>query len=208
MQQPDVIAIDTTHTVRQAAHAAALHVQVQAAGQYFGTAALTKAAEIRKLVSALQRAGLAHDAVGLEGMTASSTGGLLGSTSSATYQLVCRCTELANLGELLDVITASKHASLDRVAWLYPEDAALQATWLAAAVKDAAVKAEAIATALGCRLAGVHRVEERVLHGVARGRAPQKMAMSKARSVDLGFELGSTRDTGVAVNVQFHVESL
>jgi uncharacterized protein YggE len=208
---PDVIAISARHEQTLTADRADLLVSVRGTSLVTGDAALHKAKEVAKLVQDLVAVGMAAADVVLEDVEAEVSSGLLGRSSAATYRLRLRCPQLDLLPDMLGIVTTSKNAELAHIHWRYPDDAATEARWLAAAIRAANLKAAAAAAALGARLVGVHRLHVEPLGA----HAPQMFAASfggggapgmARKSVDLGVPLRSQKEAGVQVSVEYRIE--
>lgn len=210
---PDVLVISAKHEEDVAADRAVLFVTVQGTSLVTGRAALSKAREVKSLVDALAGAGVAEGDIGLEGVNAHVTSGLLGKSSSASYRLRVQVTELDALPEVLGAITSAKNAQLDRLVWRYPESAEQQAHWLALCIAHANTKAAAAAAALGVRLVGVHRLTEQLLGDADSGVFPASQVAYTAPALamrsatpDMGFDLSHHKRGGMAVCVEYRVE--
>jgi uncharacterized protein YggE len=209
---PDVLVVTAWHEEQLSSDRAEVLVTVEGSSLVTGRAALRQAKEVARLVEELAHAGVTEADIGLEGVQAEVTSGLLGKSSSATYRLRVRCGNLEMLPDVLGAVTGAKNARLQSVVWHYPESADRQARWLQAAIASANVKAQAAAAALGARLAGVHRLTEHPLDepntpmltsaygAVAPGARPRGGPLS------LGFELGSQKRAGVRVEIEYRVE--
>ena len=209
--RPDVLVISARHEEDVAAEHADVLVSVQGSSLVTGRAALKKAKEVSALVEELERCGLSLEKIRLEGVRAEVSSGLLGSSSSAKYRLRIRCDELERLPAILGAVTGARDTRLEQLDWRYPESAAQQARWLAAAIADANTKAAAVAAALGTKIVGVHRLTEHRLderHTLTLGAGAAPMSRGRSTPIDLGFELGNERRMGVEVTVQYRVEGL
>lgn len=135
-----------------------VHVVLTADRFFSGLAALEKAEELRRLVIGLAAAGLPDDAVSLEGASLDVSSGIFAKSSSVTYRVKVHLLDMDRLGDVLDAVAACKKASLSHLVWVYPTSAPL------ALVREcsmrAAAKAEALASALGFELGGVHSVRD------------------------------------------------
>jgi uncharacterized protein YggE len=208
---PDVVVITARHEESIAAERAELLVTVQGSSLVTGRAALKKAKEVSALVEELERCGVTAEQIHLESVQAAVSSGLLGSSSSATYRLRIRCTDLERLPEILGAVTGARNARLDQVGWRYPRSAEQQARWLGTAVASANVKANAAAAALGTRVVGIHRLTEQPLEDENRvlrlgGAAAMGRARAPSEAVELGFDLGNEKRMGVEVTIQYRIE--
>ena len=213
MNEPDLITVTAQHQTEVDAHEAELHVTVQGSSLVTGGAAFEKAKEVARLVEALDKVGVARDAFQLRGVRAEVTSGLLGRSSSATYELSIRCTDLAMLPDVLGEISTSKQATLDSLEWHYADDASQKARWLACCVADANIKAQAIAAALPARIVAVHSVREVVPAAAAPSDyegAPTAGAIlgSRSSTMTLGFPLGQRRSVTTVIVAAYRIGSL
>ncbi len=208
--EPDVIVVDASHEEELPADKADLHVSIEGTSLVTGRAALQKAREVSALVRAVVAEGVAEADIQLEGVQAQVTSGLLGKSSTAIYRLRIRARDLDRLAEVLGAITAQRNATLERIAWGYPDTTAAKVAWLVQAIGLARQKADAAATALGVELLGVHRLTEVALDEEERrpqpfggsGLARSKSAMTSA---DLGLEVSHAKRAGVRVSIAFRV---
>jgi uncharacterized protein YggE len=208
---PDVLVITARHEESVAADRAELLVTVQGSSLVTGRAALKKAKEVSALVEELERCGVTPQEIHLDSVQAAVSSGLLGSSSSATYRLRIRCTDLEKLPEILGAVTGARNAHLDQVVWRHPRSAGQQARWLTAAIAWANTKATAAAAALGTRVVGIHRLAERPREDEDRvGRLASGLQVARARApsepVELGFDLGNEKRMGVEVTIEYRVE--
>jgi uncharacterized protein YggE len=212
--QPDVLVITAKHEDDVSADRAVLFVTVQGTSLVTGRAALSKAREVKSLVDALGTAGIAEGDIGLEGVHAHVSSGLLGKSSSASYRLRVQVHQLDALPEVLGAITAAKNAELDRLVWRYPESAEQQAHWLELCIAQANTKARAAAAALGVRLVGVHRLTEQLLGDTDSGVFPQALQAAygapvtamRSAAPDMGFDLSHHKRGGMTVSIEYRVE--
>ena len=211
---PDLIVVTAKHEEEQPAHAVEVRVTVQGSSLVTGATAFKKAKEVSRLVADLAGCGVAEDDIGLEGVSAEVTSGILGKSSSAAYRLRVRCGNLERLPEILGAITSAKNARLDGLDWQYPDSAEEQGGWLRTCLTAAHVKARAAAAALGTRLVGVHRMTELALHdplpGYLDAGPPRGLGAPQARTAyaaaSLGFELTHRRRAGLQVVVEYRLE--
>lgn len=158
-----------------AADSADLFVNVTGSSLFTGRAALTQAKEIGAIVQSLRAAGLDEDAIEVVSVRAEVRSGLLGKTSSASYDLKVHCADLEQLPVLLGAITGAKNATLDRLVWCYPSGAKVEGRLLAAAASIARHKAAAIAASLDVSLGAVP--------------GPEMLRARSSEPVDLGVQL-------------------
>jgi uncharacterized protein YggE len=206
----DLLRIVARDSVDVEADAVDVFVTVEGSTLITGRAAMEKAREVRSLVEGLHEVGVEQEAVGVEGIEARTTSGLLTKSSSAVYRLKIHFTELDRLGDLLGVITSQKNADLTHLGWRYDDAADGEARRLRAAIERARVKADAAAAALGVKVVGVHRFVEgapapepatHVLGAAAQG--PMRSRMSQA---DLGLAVTHKKRVETTVTVDFVIE--
>ncbi len=213
---PDLIAMTATHEEELAADRAVLHVTVQGTSLVTGRAVLQKAKEVRDLVTQLAQYKIVDTDIDLEGMHAEVSTGLLGKNASVTYRLRIRCGDLETLPDVLGVVSSAKQLHLNHIEWKYPESAQQQAGWMARAIADATIKAEAAAAAIGARIVGVRRLSESAVDhaprfgemslGMHDGDVMAARSRAPGASVQLGFEMGAKKRVGVHVHVEYRIE--
>ena len=153
--KPDTIKVSATHREEIFASHANLYVTVKGSSVISGNEAMKKAKEVSGLVESLTRFGLNPDAIQLQGVRIETSSGALLKSSSAMYHLKIKSEKLEQLAGLLDIIAEQKNATLERIEWRYPEEAARE-RGLEAAISKGKAKAEKIAAALGVKLLGVY----------------------------------------------------
>lgn len=208
---PDVVVITARHEESVAADRADLLVTVQGSSLVTGRAALKKAKEVSALVEELERCGVGLEDVHLDSVQAAVSSGLLGSSSSATYRLRIRCSDLERLGAILGAVTTARNTHLDQVVWRYPRSAEQQARWLRAAIAWANTLATSAAGALGTRLVGIHRLTQTVREDEDRtvrlgGAVVMARSRAPSEAVELGFELGNEKRMSMAVTIEYRIE--
>lgn len=153
--KPDTIKVSALHREEIFASHANLYVTVKGSSIVSGNEAMKKAREVSQLVEALTRYGLSPDAIQLQGVRLESTSGAVLKSSSAVYRLKIKTENVDQLAELLDIVAEQKNATLERIEWKYPEEAARE-QGLDSAIAKAKAKAEKVAASLGVRLLGVY----------------------------------------------------
>jgi uncharacterized protein YggE len=156
--KPDTIKVSASHREEIFASHANLYVTVKGSSVVSGNEAMKKAKEVSQLVEALTRFGLSPDMIQLQGVRIeTSSGGAWAplKSSSAVYHLKVRSEKLEQLAELLDIIAEQRNATLERIEWKYPEEAARE-RGLEAAISKGKAKAEKVAAAMGVKLLGVY----------------------------------------------------
>ncbi len=192
-----------------------LHITVEGASLFTGGEALKKAREVAQLVRELTDFGLPATDIYLQGVLADTTTGLLGKTSLARYKLRLHCADLAQLADLLGIVTGQKNARLNIIEWGYPDDDGLKDRWLGECLTRANAKAALIAQGLGVRLLGVHAFSEKYLDGEKPSRtavAEEGMLMARARTArvspeELGLEISHTKTVHISVEAEYLVSA-
>ena len=210
--KPDTIKISAFHREEIFASHANLHVTVKGSSVISGDEALKKAKEVSQLVEALTRFGLSPEAIQLLGVHIETASGMLLKSSSATYRLRIKAEKLEQIAELLDIIASQKNATLERIEWKYPEDAAHERGLEAAIVKGKA-KAEKVAAALGIKLLGVYDFIENTFDEERPPMPFQAMAMrgkSRGEAADepsLDMDIQHSKTIQVNVEIWYRVSS-
>src|SRR6266487_282 len=153
--KPDTIKVSASHREEIFASHANLYVTVKGSSIVSGNEAMKKAKEVSQLVEALTRFGLSPDSIQLQGVRIEAASGALLKSSSAVYRLKVKAEKLDQLADLLDIIAEQKNATLERIEWKYPEEAARE-RGLASAIAKGKAKAEKVAAAMGVKLLGVY----------------------------------------------------
>jgi uncharacterized protein YggE len=210
--KPDTIKISASHREEVFASHANLYVTVKGSSLVSGNAALQKAKEVSQLVEALTRFGLGPEAVQLLGVRLETASGVLLKSSSATYSLRIRLEKLDQLAEVLDLLASQKNATLERIEWKYPEEAARE-RGLEAAIARGKAKAEKVATALGVKLLGVYDFMENTFDEERPPMPFQAMAMrakSRAEMTDepsLDMDIQHSKTIQVQVEIWYRISS-
>src|SRR5512133_3153210 len=122
--KPDTIKISASHREEIFASYANLYVTVKGSSIFSGNEAMKKAKEVSGLVEALTRFGLSPEAIQLLGVHIETTSGTVLKSSSAVYRLKVKAEKVDQLAPLLDIIAEQRNATLERIEWKYPEEAA------------------------------------------------------------------------------------
>lgn len=194
-----------------AADRADLHVTVEGASLFTGAEALKKAREVAQLVRELTDFGLSMTDIYLQGVYADTSSGLLGKASVARYKLRVHCADLAQLADLLGIVTGQKTARLTVIEWGYPDDDGLKDQWLGDCITRANAKAALVASGLNVRLLGVHTFTEKYQDGETPHRtavAEEGMLMARSRTArvsgeELGLEISHTKVVHVSVEIEY-----
>jgi uncharacterized protein YggE len=211
MEKPDTITATVSRREEIGADKVDIHVTIKGSSLVTGNAALKKAREVSQLVSALLEVKIKEEDIALTSVHAESSSGILGKSTSASYQLRIKCNDLELLADVLGVVTAQKNAKLDYLGWRYPDAKKLKAEWLQFCLSEAKEKAGAIAAGLGVRLLGVHAFSEKWLDSEQSERPYLNevrgavLARAKAQSIDLGFPLSHSKWLEMQLETQFRV---
>lgn len=205
----DLIQVEAKHEAEIEADEAELSVTVAGSSLVMGNSVFEKAKEVARLVEALRRHGLSDDDFEMRDIHAEVSSGLLGKSSSAIYQLAIHVKQLDKLPDVLGEIGEAKQATLGTITWHFPDTAQKRAVWLGKCVADANVKAKAIADALPAKLVGVHRVVESGSHegvyAVAQSYGGAPGSIQRARSANVGFQLGQRQKITVRITASYRV---
>jgi uncharacterized protein YggE len=212
--KPDTIKVSAFHKEEIFASHANLYVTVKGSSIVSGNEAMKKAKEVSQLVEALTHFGLSPDAIQLQGVRIETASGALLKSSSAVYSLKIKAEKLDQIAGLLDIIAEQKNASMNRIEWKYPEDAARE-HGLGAAITKGKAKAEKVAASLGVKLLGVYDFienafdEERPpMHFQAMEMAPMARAKGAAEQPSLGMDVQHSKTIHVTVDIWYRVSSL
>lgn len=213
-EKPNTIKISEARRHEIPADRADLHVTVEGASLFTGGEALSKAREVAQLVRELTEFGLPPSDIYLQGVFADTSSGLLGKTSLARYKLRLRCTNLAQLADLLGIVTGQKNARLTFIEWGYPDNDALKDEWLGECMTRANAKAALIAAGLGVRLLGVHAFTEKYQDGetpnrtaVAPDAAFLRTRAARVSPEELGLEISHTKTVHVSVEIEYLISA-
>lgn len=213
MEPPDTLTVRATAVEEVQADHADLTVTIKGSTLFTGSAALQKAREIRQLVADLAAVGIPETAITLLSVSAETSSNMIGSTSSARYQLRVRCAQLDTLADVLGAVTGQKNAQLNTLIWRYPDAAPTHDLLLQRGLARAQAKAEIMAHSLASKLGRVHSVSE-TLHDseatppMVLAPAPMAAADARARRMttdDFGLTLTHSKRLTVEVAVVFHI---
>ena len=211
--KPDTIKVSASHQEEIFASHANLYITIKGSSIFSGGEAMRKAREVSQFVEALTRYGLSSNAIQLQGVRLESTSGAALKSSSAVYPLKVKTEKLEQLPGLLDIIAEQKNATLERIEWKYPEEAARE-RGLDAALAKGKEKAEKVAATLGVKLLGVYDFLENTFDQERPPMPFQAMeaGMLKARaSVEppsLNMEIQHSKTIQVNVDIWYRVSDL
>lgn len=211
--KPDTIKVSAFHKEEIFASHANLYVTVKGSSIVSGNEAMKKAKEVSQLVEALTRFGLSPDAVQLQGVRIETASGALLKSSSAVYSLKIKAEKLEQIAGLLDIIAEQKNASMNRIEWKYPEDAARE-HGLESAIAKGKTKAEKVASSLGVKLLGVYDFIENAFDEERPPMPFQAMEMAPmarakgAAEPSLGMDIQHSKTIHVTVDIWYRVSSL
>lgn len=212
----DSITVHASASAEIAADQADLVVMVKGSSLFTGSAALQKAREVRQLVTELAQVGIEESAIMVLNVMAETSSSVIGKTSSATYQLSIRCTQLEQLADLLGVMTAQKNADLRAIIWRYPDAAPVQDDLLRRSLVRAQAKAQLMVAVLASTLDGVYSVSETVYDSeqdaapTAQAWVRTAPAAARARALtgdDLGLAVMHTKRIKVDIKLIYHISS-
>lgn len=211
--KPDTIKISASHKEEISANRADLFVTVKGSSVVSGDQALKKAKEVSGLVEALANFGLSPEAIQLQGVHIETSSGALLKSSSATYRLKVRCEKLDSLAEILDIISAQKNTTLERLAWKYNEDDAHERALLAA-LEKAKSKAEKVVKSLGVKILGVYDLIENSFdeempfpHLAMQAAAPKRALGITPAEPSLGMDIQHSKTVTVGVDIWYRVSA-
>ena len=210
--KPDTIKVSASHKEEIFADHADLFVSVKGSSLFSGNEAMKKAKEVSQLVEALTGFGVSPEAIQLQGVRIEGSSGALLKSSSATYRLKIKCEKLGQLAELLDIISSQKNASLERIQWKYPDEAAGKQA-LETALEKAKAKADKVASSLGVKLLGVYDFventfdEERPMPQFAVQAAPKAARGMPGPEPSLGMDIQHSKTVTVGVDIWYRVSS-
>lgn len=208
--KPDTIKISAFHREEIFASHANLYVTVKGSSIVSGEEAMKKAREVSQLIEALTRYGLSSEAIQLQNVRLESASGAVLKSSSAVYRLKIETEKVDQLASLMDIIADQKNATLERIEWRYPEDAARERALESALAKGRA-KAEKVAASLGVRLLGVYDFMESAFDEERPPMPFQAMEMGmKARAAvaeqpSLNMEVQHSKTVQVNVEIWYRV---
>ena len=210
--KPDTIKVSASHKEEIFADHADLFVSVKGSSLFSGNEAMKKAKEVSQLVEALTGFGVSPEAIQLQGVRIEGSSGALLKSSSATYRLKIKCEKLGQLAELLDIISSQKNASLERIQWKYPDEAAGKQA-LETALEKAKAKADKVASSLGVKLLGVYDFventfdEERPMPRFAVQAAPKAARGMPGPEPSLGMDIQHSKTVTVSVDIWYRVSA-
>lgn len=210
--KPDTIKVSASHKEEISANRADLFVTVKGSSLVSGDQALKKAKEVSQLVEALVSFGLSPEAIQLQGVHIETSSGTLLKSSSATYRLKVKCEKLDQLAELLDIVATQKNATLERLDWKYPEEAARE-RGMETTLAKAKAKADKVAKSLGVKLLGVYDFMENIYdeempypHFAAQA-MPMKARGAAAPEPSLGMDIQHSKTINVSIDIWYRVSA-
>ncbi len=208
--QPDTISIHIHREAELDADSADLHLNVNGSSVVSGQQAFKQAKEVRALVQALTRVGVAEDKIKLKAVNFDMQAGMLLKSSSARYSITLTKVSIDQLADVLGAIASQKNCQMQHLTWNYSQAKATRKRLRTEALQAALDQAKDDAALLGVRVLGIH-----TLHESGHAPAPQQRMMmasaaprAKQRSVDLGFTLGNTTTVSAGVDATFRVSAM
>lgn len=205
-----ILRITTTETAEVEASRARLHVRVEGETFVFGNAALSRSREVAELVSRLKTLGLTDDDLSLKGVSAKVNQGVLVKGTRVSFSLAATIRALEILPEVLGAITTAKHAELERLEWVFDDEAA-RLDLVARATKKALEQATVMARAVGHEIAGIRALSDssampeakNLSFGAGDWTGQERARVSRESRVDLGTEFRATREISAYVTADF-----
>ena len=208
-----VMRVTASEKTELLAQRARLHVQIEGETFVLGNAALTRSREVAEMVGRLREFGLQDEDIQVASVYSKTQSGLLGKSSRAVFKLRIAVSDLDKLPDYMGVLTSQKNLELERLEWLYDEDAALLEL-SSKAIAKAHAKAQAMAGAIGYQVTGIRscsdsnelpQTADLYFHGAAA--AP---ARSRAQSapLEVGTEFKASKEVGSSVTVEFTVAKI
>jgi uncharacterized protein YggE len=210
--KPDTIKVSASHREEIFASHANLYVTVKGLSVISGNEAMKKAKEVSQLIEALTGFGLSLDAIQLQGVRIETASGALLKSSSAIYHLKIKSEKIEQLAGLLDILGEQKNATLERIEWKYPEEAARD-RGLESAIAKGKERAEKVAASLGVKLLGVYDFMENTFDEERPPMPFQAMEMSmKSRAAapaepSLNMDIQHSKTVHVNVDIWYRVSS-
>jgi len=210
---PDIIEVSATRRVEIEADRAHLHVSIHGSSLVTGQAALNKAREVAQLVADLKAFGIEEASIKLQGVHAETQSGMLGKSSSATYDLKIADVEIAKVADVLGVVTGQKNNVLRLLEWRYADDEDARDRLLQAAIERAQQKAQRVAQALSVRVLGVYELSEAWNDEPVRHSANDSMIAggpmrARMSSEDLGLAVSHSKTLQVEVHIKLRVSGM
>ncbi len=210
--KPDTIKVSASHREEIFASHANLYVTVKGSSIVSGNEAMKKAKEVSQLVEALTRFGLSPDSIQLQGVRIEAASGALLKSSSAVYRLKVKAEKLDQLADVLDIIAEQKNATLERIEWKYPEEAARE-RGLESAIKKGKGKANKVAASLGVQLLGVYDFIENAFDEETPVPFQAQAIMMRSRAAateepNLNMDIQHSKTIQVTVDIWYRVSSL
>lgn len=223
LSHPDIITVEESFYEEVIATSAKVLLTVKGTSLISGNAAFKKAREVALIVDALKSAGVEESDLKLTSVRVEVNAGVLTKFSSVNYSLEVHCKNLDKLGDVLGAIASAKSAIVDGLEWDYPDSQEDKDRWIRTALARAKSRAEVIADSLGVKIVGVYDTVSQFWnewsmseHQTPYGSAPRikwmsqsrdEMLASSSRMIGLGFALTGSEKRGVAVRVDFKIQS-
>jgi uncharacterized protein YggE len=212
-EAPDLILMSTNKHGDIAADRAFLSVTIEGSSILSGESALHKAREVRALADALRQFGLEDADIELESISASTASGTFTKSSSVRYSLKICVANVAQLPDILGLITSQKNITMHGTQWAFPDQGAWRDEWLDECLDRANLRASRVARGLNVRLIGVHRFSESWSDDEPVAKARQMagnqgddMMMARARSLtseDLGLSVSHSKKVSLTIAVHY-----
>jgi uncharacterized protein YggE len=208
-----VLRVTVTETTEVEAVRAKLHVRVEGETFVLGNAALTRSREVAELVSRLKTLGLTDEDVQVSGVQAKINQGVLTKGSRAVFRLAFTVRDLGKIPDYLGAITGVKHAELERLEWVFDDEAA-RLELSAQATKKALEKATVMASAVSHEIAGIRAISDSskmpevrdMSFGSGDWMTQELPRASRERKVDIGTEFKASGEISATVTVDFVIQ--
>jgi uncharacterized protein YggE len=210
---PDFIEVMHREHTTIEADRADVFAKVAGSSLFHGQAALQKAQEVAALVADLKSYGVTESRIRLQNVRAETAGGALGRSSSATYWLKIESVTLDQLADVIGIVTSRKHAALEEVDWLYPDDTPIFDSMRERCLKRLPLQAQKIAEQLKVRLLGVWELDEERNDGTNRYQTVGALAsVKKARSQavtaeDFGLEVSHVKKMELTLRAKYRISA-
>jgi uncharacterized protein YggE len=205
-----VLRVTATETAEVEATRAKLHIRIEGETFVLGNAALTRSREVAELIAKLKTLGLTDQDAQVSGVHAKVNQGVLTKGSRAVFRLALTVRDLSKIPDYLGAITAVKHAELERLEWIFDDEAA-RLELSAQATKKALEKATVMASAVGHEIAGIRAISDSskmpevkdMSFGGIDWMTQELPRASRERKVDIGTEFKASREISATVTVDF-----
>lgn len=196
------------------ASAVRLHFTIEGENFIYGNAAVEKCAEVKDAVERLKSVGK-DISITTQSVSAKSESGWFTKSSKGIYNLVAHLPDLSKINEALGALLDLKNGSLDRMEWVFEDDAAKTELIQSAMVK-AKKKAEVMVSAVGYTIAGIRACSDSYEipppHTAPGGQSfgsvsRRKMSVTPESAVNIGTELRGRKEITATATIEFFVKN-